>query len=275
MEANLSLEPPIRSALKLCVIVPVYNAAKTIRPLIQQIQSLGLPAMVVNDGSTDQTAQLAAEAGALVINHLQNRGKGLALRSGFTVALEAGYDAVVTLDGDGQHDPREIPHLLERMQQPPRASIVIGQRQFDDQAMPAARCRVNQLMSRLISFMTTQAIPDSQCGFRVIRREVLATIPLSGSRFELESELLLAAAQRGWTIASVPIRTIYQGESSHIRPVRDALRFMCLAFPYLVRRYFTTRPLPPHAVGSAEQRSQLATSPPAALPSATQKPAGG
>ena len=226
--------------LRSCVVIPSYNAAKTVGPLVRQIQRLGLNAVVVNDGSTDQTARLATEAGALVISHLSNRGKGSALRTGFAFALQNGYDTVVTMDSDGQHDPEEIPRLLEASEQP-QAAIVIGHRLLDHAHMPRIRRWTNRVMSSVVSWLTRQRIPDSQCGFRVIRRPVLATLRLSGCHFDLETELLLAAARRGWMITSVPIRTIYQNHASYIHPIMDGLRFMSVVLKYLPWAVFSAR----------------------------------
>lgn len=223
------------TALGSCVVIPAYNAAKGIGELVHQIRQLGLETVVVNDGSTDQTAQVAAEAGALVISHLHNRGKGLALRTGFTFALQAGYEAVVTLDSDGQHDPKEIPQLLDAGKQP-NVAIVVGNRLVDGCRMPMTRRWTNRLMSWLVSLLAHQEIPDSQCGFRMIRREVLTTIQLTTCRFEIETELLLAAARQGWVVSSVPIRAIYQNHASHIHPVSDGLRFVRLLLHYFCRR---------------------------------------
>ena len=217
-----------------CAILPALNASATVGRLIERVRQLGLDPIVINDGSTDETVQVATAAGARVISHVSNQGKGLALRSGFAFALQAGYDAVVTLDSDGQHDPEDIPRLLEvcRAQQ---ASIVVGHRIIDGERMPALQRWTNRLMSALVSAVARQPIPDSQCGLRVIRRDVLQALRLTGERFDLETELLLAAGVRGWTIRSVPIRTIYQqAHRSHIQPVRDGLRFVGLVVRYAV-----------------------------------------
>ncbi len=218
--------------MRTCVVIPAYNAAKTLGPLVRQIRQMGLEAVVIDDGSTDETARIASDAGMLVISHLDNQGKGAAIRSGFAFALQHGYDAVVTLDSDGQHDPREIPRLLEACSQS-RAAVVVGNRLQHGMAMPSVRRWTNRLMSWIVSALARQPIPDSQCGFRLIRREALSALHLSCRRFEIETEVLLDAARRGWTIASVPIRTIYDGHTSHIRPVRDGVRFLRLIARYL------------------------------------------
>jgi len=107
-----------------CVLIPGYNAAQTIGPLIRQIKTMGLDVVMLDDGSTDHTAKTATDAGARVISHVRNQGKGSALRDGFAYAVQAGYDMVITLDSDGQHDPRDIPRLLEAAQQP-HANILL------------------------------------------------------------------------------------------------------------------------------------------------------
>jgi glycosyltransferase involved in cell wall biosynthesis len=216
-----------------CVVIPAYNAAKTIGPLIHQVKALGLDTVVVNDGSTDRTAEAASRAGALVMSHLGNLGKGTALRTGFAFALREGYEGIVTLDSDGQHDPTEIPRLLEAAASS-QAAIVVGHRLMNGCDMPLLRRWTNWLMSRIVSLIARQRIPDSQCGFRVIRRRALLALSLTSRHFELETELLLAAARRGLTVRSVPIRTIYQNHLSHVHPVWDGLRFMRLILWYLL-----------------------------------------
>lgn len=219
--------------LRACTLIPAYNAAHTIGPLIRQIKQLGLEIVVINDGSTDATARIATEAGALVISHLRNQGKGSALRTGFAFALHAGYEAVVTLDSDGQHDPQEIPRLLD-VAADPQAAIVVGHRLVDGRQMPIARRWTNRVMSAIVSSLTRQQIPDSQCGFRVVRREVLASVRLSSRHFDLETELLLAATTRGWRITSVPIRAIYANHASHIDPLVDGARFLRVVLRHLL-----------------------------------------
>lgn len=214
--------------LRTCVVVPGYNAASTIGLLIRQIKALGLDVVMVDDGSTDQTAKLATEAGARVISHLRNQGKGTALRAGFAYVLQAGYDLIITLDADGQHDPHDIPRLLEAAQQPD-AGLVIGNRMDGlGSTMPAARRWTNRVMSWIVSGVIGRPIADSQSGFRVIPKALLCSIVLSSHHFEIETELLLAAVRGGWPVTSVPIRAIYGRQPSRIHPVQDGLRFFRL-----------------------------------------------
>ena len=218
-----------------CVVIPALNAAATIGELVRQIKAQGLTAVVIDDGSRDQTAAIAAAQGALVISHLRNLGKGCALRTGFEYALRSQFDGVVTMDSDGQHDPSEIAALI-RAGELQHAGMVIGDRMADGVAMPTARRRTNAVMSALVSAVARQRIPDSQCGFRFIRREMLEAIPLRAKRFEIESELVCAAASRRWKIISLPVRSIYRRQPSHIQPLRETIRFLGVLLRHLVRR---------------------------------------
>ena len=219
-----------------CVILPAFNAAKTIGQIIDGVKTHGLSVIVVDDGSSDQTAAIAAQHGALVISHLRNRGKGGALRTGFEHALRAGYDGIITMDSDGQHDPNEIQRIIYAGERQ-HAGMVLGDRMSNGDSMPREREWTNKMMSRLISLVANQRIPDTQCGYRFIRKEVLEAIPLRTEHFEIETELVLEAALRRWKIVSVPVRTIYQDQhTSHIRPVLDGLRFLRVMLRHLIWR---------------------------------------
>ena len=218
-----------------CVVIPALNAAQTIGRLVRASKAHGLDVVVVDDGSRDRTAAAASEAGALVISHLRNQGKGCALRTGFEYAVRAQYDGIVTMDGDGQHDPTDIPHLIHAGEHE-HAALVLGNRLTNGLPMPRVRQWTNRLMSSIVSALSGQRIPDSQCGFRVIRAEVLADVPLRAQRFEIETELVLAAAARRWKIISVPVRSIYDNHRSHIQLARETARFIGVILRYLWRR---------------------------------------
>jgi glycosyltransferase involved in cell wall biosynthesis len=222
-----------------CAIIPAYQAAQTIAQVVRRVKQHGVAAIVIDDGSVDQTVALATEAGALVISHLHNEGKGKALRTGFDHALRAGFDGIITLDSDGQHDPEEIPALI-RAGEVQHAGLVLGNRMGSSAgAMPPLRRVINRVMSRLISLLTRQPIPDSQCGFRLLRRELLQAIsPLSATRYDIETEIILAAAAKHWKIISVPVKSLYDPKQhrSHIRPARDTWRFLALLARRLSRR---------------------------------------
>lgn len=214
-----------------CVVIPAFNSAKTIGSLVRRIKHQGLPVVVINDGSSDETAPIASGEGAVVISHLRNEGKGRALRTGFEHALRAQYDGVITMDSDGQHDPAEIPELI-RAGEREHAGMVIGNRMATP-TMPWLRRLVNRVLSRIVSAVARQPIPDSQSGFRLIRKEVLGSLSLTSRRFEIETELLLAAAKRRWKLVFVPVRTTYDNHRSHVRPVRDGFRFFGIVLRYL------------------------------------------
>ena len=208
-----------------CVLIPAFEADRQIGQLVRQTRQAGFPVVVVDDGSRDRTAAIASHEGALVISHLRNQGKGSALRTGFDYALREGYEGVVTMDGDGQHDPADI-HQLVRTGELQHAGIVLGNRLANGAMMPHIRRWTNQLMSGMVSTVARQRIPDSQCGFRFIRKEVLQNVPLTSKRFEIETELIIGAAKRRWKIVSVPVRSIYDTHHrSHIHPLRETVRF--------------------------------------------------
>ena len=219
-----------------CVVIPAFNASETIGALVRQVKAQGLSVVVVDDGSQDRTAALASTEGALVISHLRNQGKGAALRTGFQYALRTAHDGVVTMDGDGQHDPAEILQLIHAGEVQ-HAGIVVGNRMTNGLAMPSSRRWTNEFMSSIVSMLARQPIPDSQSGFRFIRKEVLEAVPLRAMRFELETELLVGAAAQRWKIVSVPVRTIYPTQHrSHIHPVWDGVRFIGLVLGLLISR---------------------------------------
>ena len=218
-----------------CVIIPALEAADTIGELVGRIKRHGLAVVVVDDGSRDATAAMASQAGAVVISHLRNHGKGCALRTGFAYALRSRYDGIVTMDSDGQHDPDDLPRLLQTGESS-RAGMVVGNRLANGRAMPTVRRWTNELMSWMVSGVAGVGIPDSQCGFRFIRREVLESLTLRAVGFEIETELLLAAAARRWPIVSVPVRTIYGREQSRIQPARDTARFVGVMTRHLLQR---------------------------------------
>src|SRR3989338_798340 len=165
---------------RLCILIPSYNEARTIGDIVRDLRSRDLVAYVVDDGSTDGTAAIAKAEGAIVIRHEKNRGKGAALRDGFSHILKDGFDAVLVMDADNQHDVTDIAHLIKRMRQTD-ADVVIGNRMHDTSSMPAIRVYVNRFMSDLISRLAHQEIPDTQSGFRLIKAEVLNDIVLESS----------------------------------------------------------------------------------------------
>jgi len=209
---------------KICVLVPSYNEARTIGGIIKGLKAKGISVCVVDDGSTDDTFAIATREGAVVIKHEKNRGKGASLRDGFQYVLMEKFSKVLVMDGDGQHKISDVDIFFLKMDET-SADIIIGNRMTDVVSMPMARRFTNKFMSYLVSMMCGHEIPDTQCGFRLIRRSVLENIKLESSNYEIESELLFRAARKGFKIESVPIATVYANEQSRINPVIDTLRF--------------------------------------------------
>jgi glycosyltransferase involved in cell wall biosynthesis len=207
-----------------CVIIPTFNESKSITELIGRLKQLSLDVLVIDDGSSDNTARLAENSGAIVLRNKENQGKGTCLIKGFDYALRHNYEAVITMDGDGQHRPEDIPNFLEAAQET-NSAIIVGNRMQRTEGMPLVRLATNRFMSWLISLISRQKIPDTQCGFRLFKREVLEKISLTTSRYETESEILIKAARLGIKIHSLQIKTVYSKEASHINPCIDTLRF--------------------------------------------------
>lgn len=223
--------------MKTCVLIPTYNEAKTIAQLIRQIRSQNLEVIVVDDGSMDDTSSIAQDSGAIILKNQANEGKGASLIKGFNYALEKGFDAVITMDGDGQHLPEDIPAFV-RMAEDSNTAVFIGNRMSCIRNMPAFRVLTNKIMSWLISGITKQKIFDTQCGFRLIKREVLEKLNLMTKKYETESEILIRASRLGFKIESVPVNTVYKDEKSKINPLIDALRFIKFIFRELwITRY--------------------------------------
>lgn len=224
--------------MKPCVVIPTYNEADTIADIIRRIQTLGIPVVIVDDGSVDGTAGIARMQGAYVITKEKNEGKGAALITGFTYVLHNDFNGVITMDGDGQHLPEEIPVFL-RYAHNSAADIIVGNRMKKKKSMPFVRYLTNHFTSWLISRIAGKRIPDTQCGFRFIRRSVLENILLETKNFEIESEMLIKAARMGYSIESVGIKTVYGNEKSRINPLVDTIRF----FRYVLNEtWLTVRP---------------------------------
>lgn len=221
--------------MEICALIPVYNEAPHLEKVVKGCLKLLKSAYVVDDGSTDGSGQVARKAGAIVLRHPANRGKGAALKTGFAAIMQEGaWDGIVVLDGDGQHDWNEIPRFISRLRSG-AYDIVVGDRMGDMRPMPLQRKVTNYLSSRILSALTGQRIEDSQCGYRLIRADVLRGLVLQTAKFDTESEMLIEAANRGFRIVNLPISTIYGSEKSYFRPVLDTLRFLRVAARYASR----------------------------------------
>lgn len=211
--------------MKTCVLIPAYNEAKTIAGLIKQLKEQNLDVLIVDDGSTDNTFEIAKNNGAAVLRNVRNKGKGASLVKGIDYALSAGFDAVLIMDADGQHKPQDIPCFLN-LAGCSNDAVFIGNRMLNVKNMPWLRFLTNKFMSWFISVIAGQDIPDTQCGFRLIKRQALEKIKLQTDKFEAESELLIKAARLGFKIKSVPVTTVYASGKSRIKPFVDTARFI-------------------------------------------------
>lgn len=212
---------------EMCAVIPAFNEAPRIAKVIEGVREQGIDAVVVDDGSGDGTESVARACGAAVVRHAANRGKGAALRSGFAYALEKGYGAVITLDGDGQHDPAEIPLFIARARET-RADIVSGNRMRSPAGMPRTRVFCNRAGSSIVSRLAGCRVPDALIGYRLMRTAVLRSIRLEADRYEIDPEILLRASFAGFRIAYVDVACIYGNERSRISPLRDGALFLRL-----------------------------------------------
>lgn len=220
--------------MRVVAIIPAYNEAASIAGVVRETLPFVEAVAVVDDGSRDGTADIAREAGAHVIEQPRNKGKGRALQAGADYCLAGGFDALVALDADGQHDPRSIPDLRRPVEEA-RADMAVGSRKAEwARHMPLVRRITNSVMSRLLSLVAGQVMEDTQSGYRLIHARVLRVVTMESSHFEAESEFLLKAARHGFRIGWVPIRAIYGGRPSHIRPFRDLIRFVRMMWRVLV-----------------------------------------
>jgi len=221
--------------MKIAIVIPAHNEAQAIGPLVEAVRALGYDCVVIDDGSVDKTAVVAREAGAVVLKTGTKSGKGNALKVGFDHVLKSDYEALIAMDGDGQHAPSDIAAFVACYQNT-NADIVSGDRMHNPQGMPLVRLATNRFMSWLISLFCRQHVPDTQCGFRLIKTNALRAIKLESSDFEIETEVLIKASKKGFKIASVGIKTIYRDEISKIQPVRDTFRFIAYLWRELWRK---------------------------------------
>ena len=233
-------ETDVRS--QTAAVIPAFQDEKHIGDIARRTRERLDHVLVVDDGSTDQTEQRAREAGAEVIVHIQNQGKGEAIKTGLTHWFGAANSAnsgqdqqiqwVVLLDSDGQHLPEEIDRFLQAAASVTQPTFFIGNRMDDVARMPFVRRCVNRYMSNEISRVCGQRIPDTQCGYRMLHRKIIPDLLKGGHRFDYETEVLIVASRRGYRIDSVPISTVYTDQVSKIHPLRDSFRFF-----KLLRRY--------------------------------------
>jgi glycosyltransferase involved in cell wall biosynthesis len=212
--------------MKLGVVIPVHNGGERLRDvLIRTVERIPAARIfVVDDGSTDNTVEIAESVGVKVLRHSENRGKGEALKTGFNEAIANGFEVVLTLDGDGQHDPADIPILLETMKRT-GCEAVLGVRRIHPDSMPFDRVFSNRVSTCVTSFAARRKFSDSQCGFRLWKTPILSRLRIESRRFEIESEMLIAASRIGCRFEEARISTVYQAEPSNMNRVLDTARF--------------------------------------------------
>jgi glycosyltransferase involved in cell wall biosynthesis len=227
-------DEPFRPA----VLIPGYECATTIAAVVADARAQLEDVLVVDDGSRDDTAERARLAGAEVIRHSSNRGKGAALVTGMRQLADAGFTHALSMDGDGQHLGREIPTLLAAASAE-RSAIVIGARMIGDQAVAATNLFGNWFANSAAELAAGVPLGDTQSGFRVYPLATVLGLPIDGDRFEYETTVIIRAARAGVPIRSTPTRVYYPPVAerrSHYRKVADTLRIIRAVAPLLLRR---------------------------------------
>jgi glycosyltransferase involved in cell wall biosynthesis len=214
-----------RTSERIVVVIPALNAEGTLLPVVVSCLEELRDVIVIDDGSSDRTGDVARSAGVTVLRHERNQGKGGALKSGFAEALRLGFDAVITLDADGQHLPSEIPKFL-RAREESGAELIIGSRDHLFEGMLPRRRNANRFSAWAISKCAGVRIGDSQSGFRLYAASLLREVPIHSNGFNAESEVIVRAGRRGRKIISIPIDLGFVNgiSTSHYRPLADTLR---------------------------------------------------
>lgn len=259
------------------VVVPCLNEARAIRNLLEGVLAHCRDVIVIDDGSTDDTAAIVAQLPVTLIRHPERRGKGEALRAGFHAALQRGASGVLTMDGDGQHDPADIPRILAAARQFPGA-MIIGARMLERHRQPNARRRANDFADWGISWGCGRPVADTQSGQRWYPRAAVQLVDLPAQDFVFEAAVLIAASRDlDMSVVSIPILCRYDSDArhSHFRSVRDTLRITWHTFRRVVhygrvvRSYRASHGRPPQVY---DPERLLATPPAARLAGATAPP---
>lgn len=216
--------------MAVCVLIPAFNAGETLAAVLDECAGLGYPLVVVDDGSLDATARIVADQGAVLLRHERNQGKGRALRTGFEWALDHGFDRIVTLDADGQHDVSSVPRVVAAAREG-GFDILIASRYRQFQEMAGLRKVWNRFGVWCMRQRTGFEISDSQSGFRCYSGRLLRSVTLGAEGYNLEMEILMKAWRSGFTIGSLPVpaRVADGRATSHFRPVRDTWN-ICMTF---------------------------------------------
>ncbi|HUD45638.1 MAG TPA: glycosyltransferase family 2 protein [Candidatus Baltobacteraceae bacterium] len=215
----------MRQSHSWAALIPCRDEAVALPGLLQEVRRFLPAVLVVDDGSRDATGAIAREMGVDCLALWPGQGKGAALQAGFRHLEVLGFSHAVTLDGDGQHSPDDIPRFLS-CGRDTGADLVVGSRTMAPGSMPWSRRAANRAMSACLSFYAGRALPDSQCGFRLVDLRRARQAGAATRHFEYESEMLLSFVQRGFRVEFVPVQTIYRGERSKIRPLSDTWRWL-------------------------------------------------
>jgi len=217
--------------IRYCVIIPTYNHCQALGQVIKSVLEVTTDVIVVNDGSTDNTAEiLSLFQGISVISYSVNRGKGYALKKGFREAKERGFDYAVTIDSDGQHRAEEISLFVSEVEKHP-GSIIVGSRNLLAENMPGKNSFANNFSNFWFRLQTGNPLPDTQSGFRLYPVEKVSMINTLSRRYEYELEILVRLAWKGMAVRSIPVSVIYQPEgerTTHFRPFADFVRITVL-----------------------------------------------
>jgi len=217
--------------MRIAALIPAYNEERNIAAVVQGVRPFVSATVVIDDGSADNTTGAAEAAGAIVLRHKINAGKGAALKTGFRYLADIGYDGAVTIDADGQHDPVEIPLFIAAAGQ--GFDMVIGNRMSNVSTMPFIRRFANHASSFLVSIFLGQSIRDSQNGFRYYKLRSVLCLPLKANKYDLETEVIFKLGRAGYRIGWVPTRTIYRREArSRVNSLTDTLRFVGVLVRY-------------------------------------------
>jgi len=221
--------------VRIAALIPAFNEERNIAAVVEGVRPFVTEVIVVDDGSADNTMNIAAGAGAVILRHESNMGKGAALKTGFTYLLKQGYEGAITIDADGQHDPSEIPLFIAAAAK--GYDMVIGNRMSNVSTMPFIRRFANHTSSLLVSLFLGRNVRDSQNGFRYYRVASVCSLSLKADKYDLETEVIFKAGRAGYRIGWVPTRTIYRREAkSKVNSFTDTLRFLGIVVRYGVFR---------------------------------------
>ena len=210
----------------ICAVIPTYNNGGTVAEVVRRVLQQGLPVIVVDDGSTDGTQDALKGLDIKILRHSQNRGKGIALRTGLEEARQLGYRQALTIDADGQHDPSDIPALVAAAA--PR-TLVVGSRNIAAEGMSSGSTFANRFSNFWFTLQTAHKLPDTQTGFRIYPLDDLPSLKLLTARYEAELTLLVFSAWKGLKLVPVPVKVYYpEDRVSHFRPFADFFRISVL-----------------------------------------------